>query len=547
MPTIGRYQVINEIGRGASGTVYRASDPAIGREVAIKALRLEQVGTPEERERIRERLRREAKSAGVLTHPHIVTIYDVVEQDGDAYIVMELVEGPSLDTLIYQGELPPRNQTLELLRQIAGALDFAHSKRIIHRDVKPGNVLVMDGRIAKMADFGIAKIDAADDFTATGTVLGTPSYMSPEQLQGQPLTGNADQYSLAVMAYELFSGKRPFIAATISSLMYKIAHDEAAPASLLNPTLSHAVDQVLNRGLNKDPARRFPTCTAFVESLTLALQTQPGWTLPLPKQQAPAELSETVALGPAAANHDPDSAATGETAPSASQELQRRSRRLTWIALGLTVAAALWLVWFVLLPKPSTQAVAHSAPPPDDRPSAMPPAAPPKAQSQPPPEPAAPPDSSKASTPPQVADVPASQRVQFVTNPSGAILVFDGDSSTACPAPCAAELPPGAHAVVATKEGYRPATQRFKIPGDSELFLTLEAALGTLSIRSTPDGASIYVNGKLQPQKTPATLKLPVGRYQIEVVKDGFVRDSGEALVRDGAIATIESRLSPLP
>src|ERR1700738_1362999 len=180
------------------GVVYRAQDPAIGRIIAVKTIRLTDLTDPEERQRLRERLFREAQSAGILSHPNIVTIYDIAEESGQACIFMEYVNGPSLERLM-TGPAPDKQTFLTIVQQTAGALDYAHKKGIVHRDIKPANIMIHEDGQAKITDFGVAKIISQQ--MTLGSMMGTPNYMSPEQIRGGAVHGQADQFSLAVIAY----------------------------------------------------------------------------------------------------------------------------------------------------------------------------------------------------------------------------------------------------------------------------------------------------------------------------------------------------------
>src|SRR6266446_665457 len=212
MEQIGRYRILGEIGRGAMGVVYLALDPSIGREVAIKTIRLSEFTNAEERGKQRERLFREARSAGILSHPGIVTIYDMAEQDGLAYIAMEFVPGFTLEQILSLKEPLDPERLFSMLRQTAASLDYAHHRGIVHRDIKPANIIVNEAGVAKIADFGIAKISTAEQLTQAGLIVGTPNYMAPEQIQGKPVSGLADQYSLTVMAYEMLLGDEGLVA-----------------------------------------------------------------------------------------------------------------------------------------------------------------------------------------------------------------------------------------------------------------------------------------------------------------------------------------------
>ncbi len=279
MDRIGRYRIVKELGRGAMGIVYLATDPTIGRSVAIKTVRLRDVDNAQQREKLRERLFREARSAGVLSHPNIVTIYDMAEEDGVAYIAMEYVDGPTLDDLMSATKPIDSAKLFTILRQTATALDYAHTKGIVHRDIKPANIMLgRDGNV-KVTDFGIAKINAAaDSYTMTGTLVGTPNYMSPEQVQGTEVTGRSDQFSLAVIAYEILTGERPFPGTQLSTVVYKIVAEEPVSPQKLNRTLGPYIDGVLRKGLSKKPANRYRTCAEFVGSLETTCASTRGWT-----------------------------------------------------------------------------------------------------------------------------------------------------------------------------------------------------------------------------------------------------------------------------
>lgn len=202
---LGHYEVTAKIGKGGMGVVYRAMDTLIGRDVALKTIHLNEIEDPNERQFLKERLFREAKSAGILSHPNIVTVYQIGEQDGLTYIAMEFVEGFNLGELLGREPRPTMELLLSVFDQTAVALDYAHSRGVVHRDIKPGNIIVRPDGVAKIADFGVAKI-SSQNVTRAGMALGTPHYMSPEQFHGRAIDGRSDQYSLGVMVYEIFTG-----------------------------------------------------------------------------------------------------------------------------------------------------------------------------------------------------------------------------------------------------------------------------------------------------------------------------------------------------
>ena len=268
---IGRYVVTGELGRGAMGIVYEAIDPLIGRKVAVKVIRLQALANGSEAAFLRERLFREARAAGGLFHPGIVVILDVGQQGDLAFIAMEYVDGPSLFQLLAARTTIERGQALKILQQTAVALDFAHDKGVVHRDIKPANIMLEKAATVKVADFGIAKIVSPQHLTKTGSTMGTPSYMSPEQVDAKPLDGKSDQFSLAVVAYELLAGAPPFRAESFTALVHTVAYGPRPSARAEQPLLPAAIDQVFYRGLNKRPEERYPSCSEFVAALERAL------------------------------------------------------------------------------------------------------------------------------------------------------------------------------------------------------------------------------------------------------------------------------------
>jgi serine/threonine protein kinase len=254
----GRYQILSELGRGAMGVVYQARDPKINRVVAVKTILL--AGQPPEEEReYRERFVREAEAAGRLSHPGIVTIFDVGEEPDTRtpYIVMEFVGGQSLDKLLARDDHKlPLEQALQLTLELADALDCAHGQGVVHRDLKPANILITEDGRAKIADFGVAKLNLANQSLA-GRVLGTPAYMSPEQLNGDAVDGRSDLFSLGVILYTILTGYRPFQGNSALTVCFKVVNREPIPASVLDTDLPPGLDYVIKRAMSKDPAERY--------------------------------------------------------------------------------------------------------------------------------------------------------------------------------------------------------------------------------------------------------------------------------------------------
>lgn len=294
----GRYEVLEVIGQGAMGVVYRARDPLIERDVAIKTLPIphEQDGSEAQHKELLVRIVREIQAAGALSHPNIAAVHDIGETDESIFIVMELVEGSSLERLLDDNALP-MDRAGEVIRQVAIALDHAHSREVIHRDVKPANILINRQGQVKLVDFGIAKTLAGGKLTRTGIVVGTPEYMAPEQLKEIQAGPTADQYSLAVTAYRILTGRLPFEADSVSELLTKALREKPQPAKEA-PVLAA---KALMRALSKNPEQRFTSCLEFSNALQLhaaAVPVEaPASRFPLKAVGAVAVLLAVLALG----------------------------------------------------------------------------------------------------------------------------------------------------------------------------------------------------------------------------------------------------------
>ena len=374
--SLGRYSVTGMLGRGAMGVVYRGVDPRIGREVAIKLVRND---APEDlAEEVRMRFELEFQAAGRLSHPNIVTVYDAGSEGDDLYFVMDLVGGGSLgQRLASESPLPPA-EAVQIAMQVASALDYAHSQGFVHRDIKPANILIdADGR-PKVADFGIAKFQGVDN-TRTGGILGTPAYMSPEQADGTELSGASDQFSLAVIVYEMLAGARPFGGTRPSQILMAILKASPKLPTELNPSLPPGTNQVMLRALAKEPSERYPTCKQFIVALestfrddmptTVAMPGQPA----APEQPSPATPIEPVPPPLVPAPED-DSPSLGHSDPDRAFDLdirpvgvgaERRPRKrgdqafnLISGAIVLAVLAAIGTRYFILTQEPPAEAAA---------------------------------------------------------------------------------------------------------------------------------------------------------------------------------------------
>jgi serine/threonine-protein kinase len=323
--SLGRYRIEQELGRGAMGRVFLAYDPEIDRRVAIKTIQIFSALPAGERSLARERFLREARSAGKLLHPGIVTIFDVGESEGMPYLAMEFVEGETLDAFCREDDLLPVAQVVALVLSAADALGFAHERGIVHRDIKPANLMRVGDRAVKIMDFGLAK-SATSSMTNDGALLGTPNYMSPEQVRGEALDGRADLFSLAVVCWEMITGVKPFGGDSMSSVLYRIVHEPPRETSLPPNRMTAALAGFFRRALAKHPAERLADAAAFSAALRAAASSSTG-----------------EGAGAGAASIGAADRRTPSFAEETSAEPAGRSARIVWIVLGsIALAAAGW-------------------------------------------------------------------------------------------------------------------------------------------------------------------------------------------------------------
>jgi serine/threonine protein kinase len=557
---VGRYQIVEELGRGAMGVVYKALDPAIGRTVAIKTIRLSDLTDPEERRRVHERLLREAQAAGILSHPNIVTIYDVLEEQDFAYVFMEYVNGSSLERMLRTRTLPERADLLAYLRQVAAALDYAHRKGIVHRDIKPANIIIAEGaagaeRIAKIADFGVAKF-VSHEMTHSGTMIGTPSYMSPEQIQGMNIDGSSDQFSLAVLVYELLSGEKPFSGDSLPALFYSICKQEPKPAHEINPALSPTVSKVLERALSKSAKARFPSCGDFIGAFAIALGESPAWTAARGATLESKTAAAAVAATPVIVKAAPAATTQIASLPSArrrrDEEQEPVEPRSIWGRIAMLIAVCLaiaGLIAFIVRlnsgPRVPVQVVDTNAGPVTPPPNAAnaptsntatsPSSAPTRTEQSTQSSPQQSPSLQPGSGPPPEPSPPSEgiADIELLTEPPGAKITVDSRSDASCTAPCTMSLPNGRHTLSAELNGYNVARRIFTIPGDNSLFIAMNRSTGVLFVNSSPPNATIYVD-EMPYGRTPATLHLTPGSHHIVVASGSSQREDTVVIQSDG-------------
>ena len=292
---IGRYKILGELGRGAMGIVYRAQDPALDRVVALKTIILSDDAG---RQEYQKRFALEARAAGKLTHPNIVTTFDFGEEGDLAYMAMELLEGTDLRLRLKEGALPTA-EAVDIAVQIADGLGFAHERGVVHRDIKPGNIMLLERGGAKIMDFGIARMRSADFKTSTGFVVGTPRFMSPEQIAGAPVDQRSDIFSLGVVLYEMLTGAMLFAGEDSPQIAHNLNNLEHEPPSLRNPEVTSLLDFVVARALKKDPAVRYQDAYEFAADLRTCLAELRG-RQPAERQNGASDTTRTVKLAAAA-------------------------------------------------------------------------------------------------------------------------------------------------------------------------------------------------------------------------------------------------------
>lgn len=484
------------------GVVYEAEDPNIGRRIALKVVRTDQIGA--NRDEVLRRFKNEAKAAGNLSHPNIITIHDAGEHEGLLYIAMEFVEGTNLAELIAkQGRLPAA-KVVDITRQVCAGLDFAHTRGIIHRDVKPANIMLTDSRV-KITDFGIANV--GDGMTITGTVVGTPNYMSPEQVLGKPLDGRSDLFSVGVILYEMVTGERPFEGQSITTIMYKIVHEEPIAPRKLDSTIHPGLSSIVERALAKAPEARFQTGAELAGALEKYQQAgtasvaltgnEPTASLPV--------LAETATLTQSNFRTDTTTIGTQQAAyptvqqppPTASIEPQKK-RGFSTFMLGCFGLVALGIVAMVIItvvaviaqrgkPHKSKNTTAEQT----------------ENQEQPPAPPSAGGENGRPTpTTPNAIVVekapakPAQKKatVKLNSNPPGADIIVDG-KSTGKETPDTLTVDRGQHTIAIRMGGFKDASAKFKVSGGEEFEfapeLTPETGGMTIPMPVIPDVAKM--------------------------------------------------------
>jgi TonB family protein len=487
-PRFGRYEIQQEIGEGAMGRVYKAWDPLVRRVVAIKTIRPEYL-THETSEEYLRRFRREAQAAGRLSHPNIVSIYDV----GEDYFVMEFLEGVSLQAILAHRVMLPLSEALRILTPVAEAIDYAHHAGVIHRDVKPANIMIQpDGR-PKLMDFGVARLPTSA-ITDSGQSFGSPSYMAPELIASDDVTPRADLFSFGVVAYETLTGKRPFQGDSITAIIYRIVHEPAPPPRAFNDDLPPHHDEVFRRALAKEPALRFPAAQSFVAALA-------GEELTLPEELLeplnPAPIDRSGDLTTHLLKRRPDGTIADDEPP--------KRRWLPWVVAAAALLALSAEV--VALRRGGPLPVAIRRP------------------------------------------VPAPEGLRIETRPPGASVWMDGRVQGETPL-TVKDLRPGMHQLRLTLEGHAPAELTFDVPEGTNalpLSFTMPPLLAPAEIRSEPEAATVTVDNRVIGLTPIQKLSLNPGRHEIRIERAGFLPAVKQVEARPGVKLLVQTRLDPAP
>ena len=570
---LGRYEIVRELGHGAMGVVYEALDPTIGRRIALKAIRFDGIGTTADE--AARRFKNEARAAGGLNHPNLVTVYDAGEDAGNLYLAMEFIEGSNLDELLRTERRLSTAKVTDVVRQVCAGLDFAHSKGIIHRDIKPANVMLGAHGLVKIADFGIAR--AGEAMTLTGQVIGTPNYMSPEQVLGKTLDGRSDLFSVGVMLYEMITGERPFEGQSITTIMYKIVHETPISPRKLDASIHPGLSAMIEKSLAKAPEERFQTGAELTRALE-TYETMPvarTSSLDLPTQQFPI---------PTGTSGVSSSGSMQAAQPGATPAASNRSAadRVGDFVAGLSPKSRKrWIVLFVIFMFFLVSRIGshdrNSDKRSDERETPSSSVSPPTPPSQTVSQPTAQ-EGQETQAPAQpltehenATENKSTALLNVNSNPPGAEIEIDG-KPTGKMTPNELQLPRGQHSVKVLLTGFTPASATFKVKGGEEIEFSPQLSVSLsnvpmpkinmpdlsalkdlakqgqqqkaleqwarqsgdepkLILNSSPLGARILIDGKDSGETTPAVISTNAGTHHIRLELDGF-----EPVERDLAV-----------
>ncbi|HXV65290.1 MAG TPA: TonB family protein [Vicinamibacteria bacterium] len=483
----GRYEVQGEIGQGAMGRVYKAFDPLANRTVAIKAIKDEILAQDESGEYLK-RFQREARAAGGLSHPNIITIFDV----GENYFVMEYLDGKSLLSVISERGALSLEETLQIVSPVADALEYAHRKGVFHRDIKPGNIMLMGNGRPVVTDFGLAHLESTV-LTTAGQFLGSPSYMAPEQIVGEPVTYRSDLFSLSIVTYEMLTGRKPFPGDNVTTVVYKVVHSPPVPPQDYNPKLPRDYEGVFARALAKKPDERFGTFSEFVAALNLEAFEQLGSVSSSGSTSGGALTessfgAETVGISPPLGGPAVDESTASITERQSRSRQGGLPRALAGVGLVALLAVVGSLAWL-----PNREVLMDAV-------------------------------------------------VQ--TSPPGADVWIDGSLKGVSPL-TVESLAAGEHSVRVAKDGFLPFEDRFELAAGSKepLSFALQPARMSLFMESVPTGATVKVDGHSIGQTPIEDAQLEPGQHEIEVVNDGYASWDSVVVAQAGETVNLVAHL----
>jgi serine/threonine-protein kinase len=553
---IGRYEISGELGKGAMGVVYKATDPTIGRTVALKTMRMDLHA--EKHDEMLQRFQHEARAAGALNHPNIVTIYDAAEADGLFYIAMECIEGTTLASMLHKRRSLSAQEIVDIGTQICAGLQYAHFRKVVHRDIKPQNIMISPGNTVKIMDFGIAKAGAS--LTHTGEVLGTPHYMSPEQVKGQDLDGRSDIFSLGVVLYEMVTGEKPFAGQNVTSVIYKIVNEQPVAPRELDVSIHPGLSMIVTKCLAKDPEDRYQEASDLATALkSYKIVSVPdphgAYARPAPSSAPrpsarPPIAAPTMATRPMTMSRSAASPKAGVAPATSTKEIpaakhpsnpQARKTLTLFVILALTLAAgALGIRRYRNYLPTIASLTPHSTPsttstPTTPKPSSADPGI--SANVRNVPDNSAKPAASTQEQSTNSSLVPSGiGDLRITSNPPGAQVSVDGVTQDYYVTPF--NTPPlkaGPHTLIATIAGLPAQTRQVEVtPSNRNVIdfqLTGDKAI--YNIGSAPAGAEILIDGVAVGARTPAQIAVSAGAHKVTLRLDGF--ESVEVMAQGSA------------
>jgi serine/threonine protein kinase len=581
----GRYHIVGELGRGSMGIVYQGFDPVIGRTVAIKTMIPEGL-SPQEFEEYKARFQREAMAAGVLAHPNIITVYDFGEDNGLLYLALEYLEGKSLEQIVQEQSVLPIEAILPIYDQVCSALDHAHQNMIIHRDIKPANIMILQNGLVKVTDFGIAKMINMG-MTQAGQILGTPNYMSPEQVKGRQIDGRSDIFSLGVILYELVTGEKPFGGENITTVIYKIINENPIPPRDLDVSIHGGLSYVISKALAKNPDERYQTCRQLAEDLRnyknlgsaevaaapaiaepVAAPIAAPKATPLPPPPAPVvvdnvEISQLIpptppppviprAKKPVAKSFDetPIGGSFDEpVVPLPPPPREQSVPQFAWVLGALLILGITAGIGFLIVRQKHRAEVpiTESVPAPPVTPAPVNPVTPAPEPVAPSAAPApAPPAAPGVNAPEHPAPVPTPTpaagkgELAVTANVKGAKISVDGRSDPKWVTPYTiADLPAGTHNIEISIDGYESFQQSVSIPAGQSASVegNLSAPSAEFTINTKPAGVEVFIDGKSY-GPSPVRASLPPGLHTYKVIQPGGTPYENTVNLKSGNIIT---------